>query len=335
MNRFPENPDPAAEDEAALWAARLEGSALNASDRAALEAWLDAGPGRRELLSGYVEFSTELEQLVPELAGSGRVEMPERAQAPRGRWLSPWALTGILAAAALVVAVAWLREPAGRPETIATSAAQRRSFTLADGTRVELNANTSLLIENGRAERRVRLADGEAYFVVSKDKSRPFIVETPAGSVRVTGTIFNVRTQAASELVVTVVEGSVQVRPGDPRGLPASGPVVLGAGDRLLAGEGAVSVRALSPNALDDALAWRQGQIVFDGVPLAEALARAAQYHGRKITVSPGAAVLPLGGRIRLDNLDGFFAAIETALPEVRVTRDAAGGARVSLRAER
>ena len=58
---------------------------------------------------------------MPELAGSGRVEMPERAQAPRGRWLSPWALTGILAAAALVVAVAWLREPAGRPETIASS----------------------------------------------------------------------------------------------------------------------------------------------------------------------------------------------------------------------
>jgi transmembrane sensor len=95
-----------------------------------------------------------------------------------------------------------------------------------------------------------------------------------------------------------------------------------------------VSLRPLSAGALDDALAWREGMIVFDGVPLSEALARMARYHGRSITATPGAAVLSLGARMRMDNLDNFFADLVKFLPQVRVARDANGGARVSLRSE-
>jgi len=335
MNRSQQIPDPAAEDQAALWAARLDGSPLDAAERSALDSWLDEVPGHRALLSHYLQLSSDLDRLLPELAAAGRVELPAARAPVRSGWNPRWAAAGALAAAALVAAVAWLGMPGERLEKIATSVAQRRSFTLADGTRVELNANTSMLIENGRAERRVRLADGEAFFVVSKDKARPFIVETPAGYVRVTGPIFNVRTEAASELDVTVVEGSVQVRPGGTNGAQPAGPVVLGAGDRLSSGDGGVAVRALSASALDDALAWRQGQIVFDGVPLAEALARLGHYHGRRITASEGAAVRRISARMSLDDLDGFFASLEQAMPEVHVTRDPEGGARVSLRTER
>ncbi len=333
MNPSRQIPEPAAEDQAALWAARLEGSELDPVQRAELDSWLDGDPGRRALLSGYLHFSAELDRLLPELAETGRVEMPAGTAPARGGWSLRWAAAGALAAAALAAA-AWLAWPGGRPENIATSAAQRRSFTMADGTRVELNANTSMLVENGRAERRVRLADGEAFFVVSKDKDRPFIVDTPAGSVRVTGTIFDVSTEANSRLEVTVVEGSVQVRPGEGGGAQPPGPLVLGAGDRLSSDRDGVSVRALSAGALDDALAWRRGQVVFDGVTLAEALARLSRYHGKVITASDGAAVLRISARMRLDDLDGFFTSLEQAMPEVRVAREPGGGGRVSLRTE-
>jgi transmembrane sensor len=327
MNRSKQAPDPDTEEQAALWAARLEGSSLSAADRAALDAWLSGGAARREALSRFREFSADLDELLPALAASGAVAIP-RARPARARW-NPWLLsTAGLAAAALAVAAVWLARPRERFDTVATSVDQRRTFTLADGTRVELNANTSMVVETGRAERRVRLANGEAYFVVSKDKSRPFIVETPAGSVRVTGTIFNVRTETATELDVTVVEGSVQVRPGE-----SSGPRAIGPGDDLYSGGAGVSVRRLTAGALDDALAWRQGQIVFDGVPLAEALARVSRYHGRQITATPGAAGLRLGGRMNLDGLDGFLRDLEQMLP-VRVTPDPDGSVRVSLLTE-
>jgi transmembrane sensor len=110
--------------------------------------------------------------------------------------------------------------------------------------------------------------------------------------------------------------------------------VTLGAGDKLSAGPHGVEVRTLSSANLDDALAWRQGQVVFTDVPLREALACFARYHGRGITATAGAAELRVGGRFGLDDLDGFFAALEQVLP-VRVTRDLSGTVQVGLRSDR
>ena len=331
MNRPTQSSGPSSEEQVSLWAARLDGAVLTQVERAELDAWLAGDPGRRALLSGYCELSAKLDCLVPELADAGRVAMP--AERPRGAWV-PWkAAAAGLVAASLAVAAVWLARPGDRPESLTTPAGRRGAFTLADGTRVELNANTSLYVENSRAERRVRLSNGEAFFVVSKDRARPFIVETPAGSVRVTGTIFNVLTEAASQLEVTVVEGSVQVRPGQAADGPAPSPFVLGAGDRLTDEDGAVSLRALSGSETEDTLAWRKGQIVCVGMPLSEALARYAHYHGRQIAVSAGAGRVPVGGVYGLGDLDEFLAYVRQGL-NLRVEQGADGSVRVTLPTE-
>ena len=334
MNPSTPRLNPAAEEQAALWAARLDGSVLSADQRIALDAWLAADPAHRVLVSQYCQFSADLEQQMPLLAGirelSAEVQ-PSLATAQPHPW-SRWPLMASVAltAAAAVALVFWLARPKSQFEALATPLAHRSALTLADGTRVELNARTSLQVEIDGAQRRVRLTAGEAFFAVHKDPARPFIVETPAGSVRVTGTQFNVRAQSPSAYEVTVTEGSVQARPGDADGHAAS-PVALTAGDRFTAQAGIVSVQALSPAALDNDLAWRRGQTVFDGVPLREALARFARYHGREITVSPDAATLPIGGRFSLDDLDGFLAALPDVLP-VKVTRHPDGSIEVGLR---
>jgi transmembrane sensor len=333
MNRPNPLSDPDAEERASLWAARLEGSRLTADDRAELEAWLAGDPSRRELLSRFCRFSAELDVLVPELAADVASEGLRPRLNPNTGW-HPWRLAGAgLTAAALVAGAIWFGFSGARPENLSTPAGKRGAFTLADGTRVELNANTSIQVENSRDERRVRLANGEAFFVVSKDSTRPFIVETPAGSVRVTGTIFNVLTEASSRLDVTVVEGTVQVRPGDANSLPSAGPVKLGAGDRLVDEGGTVSIALLSPGDIDDELAWRQGQIVCNGMPLSEALDRFAHYHGRTLTATAGAGGRNIGGRYSLGNLDEFLAYLEQGL-KLRVARDPSGAVRVSLPGE-
>lgn len=315
--------DPAAEEQAALWAARLDGAELSTADRRALDTWLDEHPGHRALLSQYCQFSTDLEPRLLALVEAGALAVP-RAPAPDRRWRHLlWLGGATLATAATVAFAVWLARPRTQFENMATSMAQRQSLTLVDQTHVELNAQTSLRVAITRGERRVQLAGGEAFFAVHKDPARPFVVETPAGSVRVTGTAFAVRAELAQRLEVTVLEGTVQVRPGETGGAAAA-PVVLGAGDRLSAGPQGLAVEALSAGALNDALAWRQGQIVFHDVPLREALARFARYHGRGITAAAGAAELHLGGRFSLDDLEGFFAALEEVLP-VRVTRDLSG----------
>jgi transmembrane sensor len=146
--------------------------------------------------------------------------------------------------------------------------------------------------------------------------------------VRVTGTVFNVRAESAAALEVLVVEGHVQVRPGDSAAGHPVAPVQLGAGDLLSAGPGGVAVQSLSAGAMEDALAWRHGQVVFKGVHLSAALARFARYHGRGITASPDVADFSVGGLYSLDDLDGFLGAMEAMYP-VRVTRDLNGTVQV------
>jgi transmembrane sensor len=306
-----------AEEQASLWAARLDGSALSAADRVELESWLAADPAHRALLSTYCQFSADLEQQLPLLAGA-RDELAEKtvgaaSRSPWWRWPA-WAGATLAAAAALAVFL-WPGQPQQLSTKLGTPVAERHRHTLADGSVIELNAQTAVAIEFGATERRARLAGGEAFFTIARDAARPFYVETPAGSVRVTGTEFNVRTGEGADLEVTVLEGSVQVRPG-----AAAAARSLRTGDRLVAAGGRVDVTALSPNQLNDTLAWRQGQVVFDGTPLREALGRFARYHGRTLTASEAAARQRVGGRYSLDDLDGFLSTLEEILP-VRVAR--------------
>ena len=90
--------------------------------------------------------------------------------------------------------------------------------TLDDGSLVHLNYNTRLIYPEkfGRDDRNVIL-DGEAYFIVAKDKSRPFVVHTQNGDIKVLGTEFNVNTcqgtSGSSLTSVVLVKGSVSVTP--------------------------------------------------------------------------------------------------------------------------
>jgi transmembrane sensor len=325
------------DEQASLWAARLEGDALTAADRGRLEAWLAASPGHRARLSEYCQLSVNLQAQLSALAaagalGPGTAAGPSARVRPR-RWVA-LAWSGAALAAAAAIALAFRLEwngRLGRTEQLDSPPGQRRSFTLGDGTRVELNAHSQLVVELRRRERHVRLSGGEAFFAVARDRARPFVVDTPGGSVRVTGTVFDVRTEGAADLEVTVVEGSVQVQPTGLAGGRPDAVVSLVAADQLSAGTAGVGVKALSRSDLEDALAWRQGQIVFNGVPLGAALARFARYHERSIAVTPEAARLTLAGRFSLDDLDGFLTELAQALP-VQIKAAPGGGLEVSVR---
>lgn len=323
MTTSPAPLDPLADEQAALWAARLDGSVLSADHRRALDTWLAAQPHHRALLARYCQFSADLEQQLPLLAGIRELsaEAPEKTMTAQPRpWLRRPLMAGVaLSAAAAVAVLLWLAPARPAPRSFATPVAQQQTLTLDDGSRVELNAQTNLQVEFTAAERHVRLADGEAFFAVSPDATRPFIIETPAGSVRVTGTRFNVRTENPASLAVTVVEGSVQVRPGT-NDLADPPTLVLTANHHCAVTAGHLTRQILSAAELESELAWRQGQVFCTAKPLRDALARFARYHGRGITASPAVADLAIGGRFSLQDLDGFFGALEEIHP-VKVTR--------------
>jgi transmembrane sensor len=92
---------------------------------------------------------------------------------------------------------------------------------------------------------------------------------------------------------------------------------------------GQVAVRPLPEGAAQDAMAWRQGQTVFDNTPLGEAIERFAAYHARTITVDPAVADLRLGGRYSLGDLDGLLESVESVLP-VHVLREPDGTVQIA-----
>jgi transmembrane sensor len=86
-------------------------------------------------------------------------------------------------------------------------------LVLPDGTRVWLNAESSLKYQTAfdGKERRVVLT-GEAYFDVTKNKEKPFIVESSGNTIKVLGTQFNVNSYGDENVfAATLVEGSVQI----------------------------------------------------------------------------------------------------------------------------
>ena len=84
---------------------------------------------------------------------------------------------------------------------------------LSDGTKVDLNAGTHFKYPAvfSKKNRKV-IMNGEAFFNVAKDKSHPFIIETPRFNVKVTGTAFNLNTYSEDEInSLTLHTGEVTI----------------------------------------------------------------------------------------------------------------------------
>jgi transmembrane sensor len=205
------------------------------------------------------------------------------------------ALRTAVAAVAVVGALSWLIPVWARTSVIETSAGERRSATLADGSKVEASGNTLLKADFRFGRRRVILSRGEAWISVAKAPSEPFRVRVGNGTVEVLGTVFDVRAGSDGEKEVTLVEGSVAV---DAFG----GRTELAPGERYSFGQGGRGLEKLAAADLERLSAWREGQIAFDGMTLAEAAERIGDYFGTSVAVAPEIATLKLGGGHPLDS---------------------------------
>ncbi len=243
---------------------------------------------------------------------------------------------------ALALGVAWLgwhqygsstqlAGNAGPGDTIGeaeyrTEPGERKTVRLSDGSSVELNTRTRMVVRiAATGQRSVKLLDGEAMFEVTHDASRPFVIQAGTGRITVTGTRFDVR-RGALRTEVAVESGSV---------------IVQGLGDgqssRLSAGLGTTvdsrgAVAPGSPVDLAATLAWRAGKLVFNDAPLAQVVAEVSRYRRQPVRVADGAAgALRVSSVFRSDDTDGLLAALPQMLP-VGVRQLPDGSAEIFLR---
>jgi transmembrane sensor len=244
-----------------------------------------------------------------------------------------------IAAALILAAIGSWAVPAWRnTATLRTGLARRQSFTLQDGSLADCNANTSLRTDFRYGRRRLELTHGEVFLSVATDPAHPFDVITPSGRVHVIGTRFNLRVDG-ERTELTLVDGAVVYEDDAPRshslgsapapaqqggdgaGRFSSSAFALKPGEQFSSGDSAP--HALSAARLAAVESWRTGRLSLDGFTLGEAVARFAQYHGRRIAVSPDLAQTSLGGEIPLDDLSEFLDSVRDSLhATVRVNSD-------------
>ncbi len=141
---------------------------------------------------------------------------------------------------------------------------EKSQFILSDGTKVWLNSDSRLSYTNnfGETDRHITLT-GEAYFEVAKDKSKPFIIETPGFDVKVTGTSFNLNTYKEEEInSLTLHTGEVFInRKGKEfKVLP---------GEKFLLNQETQVLKIVNAN-LEESALWKEGYIVINDMNLEE-----------------------------------------------------------------
>ena len=133
---------------------------------------------------------------------------------------------------------------------------------LADGTTVHLNAGSKLTYPVRFAgKRRVVALEGEAYFDVVKDETRPFIVQTHLGEVTVLGTAFNINAYTDASVYTTLVHGKVQFSSS------SIGTIILSPGEPAVVSANGSEKRMVD---LDEYVGWVDGRYVFNNRPLGE-----------------------------------------------------------------
>lgn len=267
--------------------------------------WLDADPeNQRQLDSLDFQFNAavlHMEQPQSEDQSSRRINS-----------FRAFIYAGVAAAIALFLAVGngWYQARQTRLDleslntTINVPIGQRIELTLQDGTRVCLNAGSSLEFPNvfSKHDRKVRLS-GEAMFDVMPDADCPFVVETYGYDVQVYGTKFNVEADAASaEFSTALLQGSVKVTDR-----------ASGAGFFLVPGEKAELVQGKlrrSPITNSDEYLWTEGIISLQCDSFTELLKRMEKaYDVHFIIQFDKEPVVRCRGKIRVS--DGIEHALE------------------------
>lgn len=192
-----------------------------------------------------------------------------------------------------------------------TERGERRSFVLADGTRVLMSADSALDYDDANGVRRVSLARGEVVFDIGHTQPEPFVVVAGGAKYRDIGTVFSVAADGDSSRVL-VSSGLVEASKDDRRAIVRAGQALTVES----AGIGAVR----SADAARE-LAWTRGHALFQRKPLGEIVNDLRPfYRGYMVVVGDTAASARFTADVDLDHMDDWLDALADST-EVQVHR--------------
>lgn len=207
---------------------------------------------------------------------------------------------------------------AGRPQSVIVAQSKVTDTLLTDGSQIALNKGATLIIERGfgKKQRKVKLK-GEAFFEVSHDASRPFVIDAGGVDVKVLGTSFYVNSgESGNSVEVVLHSGKVEVtEPGGSR-------LILAPGEKA---EYNKTTHAFSKasDADPNHLSWRTLQLVFNNKRFGNVIQTLEKIYGVTIAVSDK-EVLDCRITVSFDqqDIDKVLKVLEATL-NIKTTKDA------------
>lgn len=198
------------------------------------------------------------------------------------------------------------KEEANSFNTLSTPTGGQCNIVLADGTKVFLNAVSSIKYPtqfNGK--HRIVELDGEAYFEVAKNKNKPFLVKSDDQTIEVLGTHFNVHAYNNESVVkTTLLEGSVAVTSKNQKAI-----LKPGQQSNVVNNSSKIAIKEVDTEA---AIAWKNGRFKFDNADLKSVMKQLERWYGIKVEYRGDVSDVRFnGGTFRNKNLSEVLKVLE------------------------
>lgn len=260
----------------------IDGDATD-SEKVSITNWLDSDP---ENMKEYLALRKLHDITIWQTTPITKPEQVSKGNNFQRTWKITYTEVMKYAAVLLVaVVISWFVFPELKSvgtvamQSLYVPAGQRAEITLEDGTKVWLNANTTLTFPNQfSGETREVSINGEGYFDVVSNKSKPFIVKTNKYNVKVWGTKFNIIAYSSNENFETALfEGSVEVlKQGGSKG------TLIQPDERIFLEKDQLTIAPITD--LNHQL-WKEGIISFQDESFTEMVNKLQLYFDMKIEV--------------------------------------------------
>lgn len=304
-------------DEAAIdWLVELRSGENTADCRRSFDAWLAADEKHRrawQRLGCAVDSTFGDAPRRPDLAGKvicATLQNAATLATQRRRMLR-----GALGIAGVSLGAIWAANNAGlMPDvmaTLRTTTGERRSFQLADGSVLLLDARSSADVDFSDRQRFAELRTGQLIATVSPSNEAPFVVRSDHGSVRALGDQLLVRHEPSRTLALALGDGIEIALPQSKRPHETR---VLRQGEAAWFDGERIDVLATNSYAVS-AAAWARGMLEALDMPLGEVVAALRPYRRGLVSISREIADIRVTGAYPLDDTDAALAALADTLP--------------------
>jgi transmembrane sensor len=326
-------------DEAAMWFLRLRENKVSEVNFSAWRTWLAKDEAHEQEFDEIVELWKACDQL-EELPWPSEQEMGKEDTSIRswyqdtvGAFLNlckPRYALQAISVFLLVAVVAYLYQAPGvkqeEPINYRTTIAEHRTVDLLDGSAVTLGAKTNISVLYSDNTRSITLHQGEAYFKVSKDHNRPFLVSAGQRTIRAVGTAFNVN-MGAEKVTVTVIEGLVRIEEKvKGKTNPLANIIAKESSDirsiaNVSGGHGIIydsqgTLENIPESDAETATSWQGGRLVFIDKTLDSVIADINRYSSREIIISDDELHdLRYTGTVFQHEITGWLNGLDKAFP--------------------